>query len=279
MTQPEHLDLDELADLSVGQAGADSTAHVRTCLQCTARLRELEVAAARVDGSLQQLPDPPLPADLPQRLTAALARERRAGSASGSATVVPLPRRSRRVLPWAGGVAAAAVLVTGGILLSHLSVGTSSKAGTGADRSSAVAGPAVAQVPTSSTGSDYGRDGVALRAALPRLLHDAQATSPYALNAPTATAPLPATKQSTPVRSLAALRTPPGLAACLSALQDPADRTAPLALDFARFAGSPALVVVLPGTTPSVLDVYVVGSTCSAADAQVRLFVHATAPG
>jgi len=67
-----HLDLDRLADLLAGEGSDDDVAHVGQCSGCAGRLDELSVAEVEVAAALAALPAPPLPADLADRLTAAL---------------------------------------------------------------------------------------------------------------------------------------------------------------------------------------------------------------
>ena len=286
----EHLDLDALADVL---AGEPAPPHLAGCAQCSAELAELRAADARVTAALQGLPEPALPADLPDRLAAALAREGR-GSATG---VTTLPAaRSRRPARWLP-AAAAAVLVLGGGAYALTQVRAGSD---GSSDSSAAAGTAASAAPLvrNSTGTDYsGRTDLA--AAVPRLLTGA---------AVSAMAPAPAagaggsggpahsdsSKVTTgttggsgsvagPMRAagadpLARLRTDPGLADCLAAVlpaDDPSVR--PLALDYAQFRGHPALVIVLPGTSEKSLDVFVVGPGCSRADDRVLFYASVPA--
>jgi hypothetical protein len=80
-------------------------------------------------------------------------------------------------------------------------------------------------------------------------------------------------------QELARLRTAEGLDACLSALlaaEEPGTR--PLAVDYARYDGQPALAVVLPDPDPAQAAVFVVGADCGAADADVLLFRRAPLP-
>jgi hypothetical protein len=171
-------------------------------------------------------------------------------------------RRTRLVLA-AGGLAAAAVVVVGGgLLLSHNATDTHGS-------------PAAASSPRSlrvqDTGTDY-RSPAALQAALPGLL------------SPPTTAPGKA--EVTPLRGvapaapdpLARLRTPTGLNSCLASLTDPADTSTPLALDYATYKGTPALVVVLPSAKPSKLDIWVVGAGCTQLESNLLLYVKADRP-
>jgi hypothetical protein len=93
------------------------------------------------------------------------------------------------------------------------------------------------------------------------------------------TAPAPAAALPEGDEELARLRTPAGLEACLSSLlvEEPPG-TRPLAVDYATYDGQPALAVVLPDPDPGSASIFVVGSDCSAADADVLLFRRAPLP-
>lgn len=293
MTSPgtAHLDLDALADLLAGEGTAAQTQHVTTCAACSAALVDLDAALVPVAAELAAAAAAPLPApppDLEERLLARLRAEpvpaapegRRTGALPVAAdddedagptggTVLP----SRRPAPRAGrrpalrrdglGVAAGAVallaLVGIGLGLAARSGGGASSNGsssTAASGGSAASRPAPA-VATSATGTDYAPDDGSLARALPRLL----AAPPVPPAAQSARSALP-----TP-DPLARLHDPTVLAGCLSALGGQ-----PLALDYARFAGTPALVVVLPSARPTAVDVYVVGPGCRKGDDQTRYF-------
>lgn len=258
-----HLDLDALADVLAGEAGGDADEHLRACSGCRDGLAELDDACARVAAALAALPPPPVPADLPARLDAALlsAREQDRPQHGG---------RRRGVL-----VAAAAVAVFGtgvglGTVDLHpaagpLAVGTAPLE-TAAGPQSATPGSALQQAPTgppatSSSGTDY-TGAPALAAALPRLLA-----------APTGPVPPPSTtRRPRGPDPLARLRDPAPLADCVSGLVDDPVAQVPLALDYARWAGRPALVVVLRTADPDRLDVAVVGAGCRAGAEDVLSF-------
>jgi hypothetical protein len=272
----EHLDLDALADVLAGEARPD---HLADCAVCRTALAELEAALGPVDAALAALPAPEVPAQLVARLDAAVARERRAASAVPAATVTPLagrlPRRSRW-LPGAGAVAAAAALVVGGVFVAQqLGGGTGPTAGQ--DASALRAKDSFA---TSSTGNDYTRDGVQLRQALPRLLRGDAPAAPASTRSLGGRGAAPAGPMSAleTLDPLARLREPAPLASCLAALSEPGDPGLPLALDYARFAAQPALVVVLPSSQPDQVDVFVVAADCSQADARLLFFSRLDKP-
>lgn len=281
---PDGDRLDALADVLAAEATPVVAEHVDGCPVCAPALAELQAVLPAVGVALAGLPDVPAPTWLQERLTSALAAEQSgaaAGPVSGSpltpstepsaappsapvaglATVLPLPaRRPRSWLPWAGGAAAAAVLVAGGLVL----------AGRGSSPSTSLATSAAGRLApgpvVNDTGTDYGRDGKALAAAVPHLLAATGTPKP-------AVATLGA---SAPMTALARLRTPAGLASCLASLTSPDVPGVPLAIDYAAYAGQPALVAVLPSTRTGKVDVFVLGADCSATDAKVLYFARVT---
>ena len=292
-TPTDHLDLDALADHLAGVGSAD--AHLERCAGCRARLAELEAADAQVAQALRGLAAPALPADLADRLSSALAAEPPLAAATGTtgagstdtgatdtgatgagtttgATVTPLAPRRRGARTWVSSVAAAAVLVLGGVLGASLLGGSDADETTSAatDGAESTAGAAAPQLPGFATGADYA-DPAAATGALAQVLGDpARATAPLedttALSAPADAA-------------LDRLRDPVALEDCLAPLLDPArpdDR--PLAIDYARYAGAPALAVVLPDVDPVKVAVYVVGPDCSRADDDLQFFTRLPRP-
>ena len=281
---PDGDRLDALADVLAAEARPVVAEHVEGCPVCGPALADLQAVLPAVEVALSGLPDIPAPTWLQERLTSALAAEQSraaAGPVSGSqptpstepsaapppapvaglATVLPLPaRRPRSWLRWAGGAAAAAVLVVGGLVL----------AGRGSSPSTSLATSAAGRLApgpiVNDTGTDYGRDGKALAAAVPRLL--------AATDTPKVAAG--STGASAPTAALARLRTPAGLASCLASLTSPDVPGVPLAIDYAAYAGQPALVAVLPSTRTGKVDVFVLGADCSATDAKVLYFTRVT---
>jgi hypothetical protein len=283
-----HLDLDGLADLLAGEGADDDVRHVSGCARCSAALADVEQAQAPVRRELAALPEPAVPADLAARLDAALLRAQQdeldapartaavaltPATAAGPTTVVPrsaraTPRSSRATPRGRGLLAvaagAAAVLVLGGAaVLAQRATGPdaadSATAGAAADQGApSLVNP---RPVTRSSGTDYASADV-VRAAVPDLLAAA------APEAQTAASPDP----------LARLREPGALADCLSGLADPATDGVPLALDYARWAGAPALLVVLPAGAPGRVDVFVVGEGCRAGDEQTRLYTQVPRP-
>ena len=112
------------------------------------------------------------------------------------------------------------------------------------------------------SGVDFGPDRAALTRTLPALLAGAATAG-----------------ASTPVAGLQVLRQPAALAACLNALLPPDTPDArPLALDYARYLGQPALVVVLPGGAPSKVEVFIVGAACTAQDEDLLFYTRLSRP-
>ena len=253
MTDPSgHLDLDELADVLAGER---DDSHLRGCDRCSDRLAELAAAQAPVSAALAALPVPAMPSGLPLRLTRALQEERR----RELATVRPL--RRRRAPTWLPAVAASVALVTVGTVgtvgwsLLDLSgsgdVDTAaSDAGGGSGAQESEAAPEAATgLALPPAGTDWADE--ATRAdALSRLLAatDTSASSDAAARAGD---------------GLERLRDPAALAACLSALPGGDDDV--LAVDYASYAGAPAIAVVQPADRGTV-RVTVVGSDCAAGD-------------
>ncbi|HUR52175.1 MAG TPA: hypothetical protein VMZ11_08630 [Mycobacteriales bacterium] len=265
----DHLDLDQLAD---ALAEGTSPEHLAHCEACSARLRELGAAMPQVAMALSALATPTEPDGLDERLAQALAAERQ--PATGD--VLPLRRGGMRWMPALAAVAAAAVLVTGGVLVAQRG---DVRGGTAANDSTGSSAYAV-----SASGIDYTRSGTELQGALSDLLRGGARRTAlgFAPSTPSTLAGAEATPGTTAQKDtalppaaadpLASLRDVKGLAACLASLTDPSDKGLPLALDYATFEGRPALVVVLPTSKPGTVDVFVVPPGCAKADGNVLYF-------
>jgi len=254
----DHLDLDALADVLAGER---DDPHLRACADCRDRLAELEAADARVTAALGALPAPPLPPGLAAELQRVVRQERQREVAA----VLPLRRPARRAPTWLPAVAASAALVMAGAVGWSLldpsfpqsgdDAASTAGGGGGADSDtsdeSAAAPEAAAGLaaPRTGTATDWS-DEAARAAALTRLLRS------------TATLDSSATAVPTGV-GLDRLRDPAELAACLANL--PAGDDDVLAVDYAQWAGRPAVAVV-QGVEAGLVRVTVVGSGCSGAD-------------
>lgn len=226
-------------------------------------------------------------------------------------TTLPAPRARRGPPRWLSAAAGLAVVLAGvGVALSVAQPDQVSDQTAAAD--SFVADRDLLR---NETGNDYaGRDDLA--AALPGLLGQPQAealTAPAPAGAPAPVPPmtlapgddggagagsavdgggtgavaggtggaadLQAEARQGGPDPLARLRDDPGLTECLRALLPPEDPSVkPLAIDYARYRGTPAMVVVLPSAAPDRLDVFVVGSGCSAADDSTLFYASVPAP-
>ena len=284
-TTAGHLDLDALADTLAGEGDAAASAHLASCSSCASRLRELEAAEQRVVAVLSTLPPPTVPADLADRLTAALAAEApldpTVATSGASVTALPARETSRR-RTWLPAAAAAVLLASGaGIGWSMLSGGTGSDDADTAGR----------ELLASESGADYA-DPASLAASLPAVLAgDAGAarftdsrSSDAAGAAGTTSEDAATTAEAPEAATLSApdpldrLRTADGLAACLAGLQDDGAAVEPLALDYASYAGAPALAVLLPDPDPAKVAVFVVGAECAQADPQLLHYVRVDRP-
>jgi hypothetical protein len=277
------VDLDRLADYVGGALDgtpdADTVAHlVATEPSWADAYTELVVADASVRADLSVLARTaePMPAAVAARLTAALVGPPPprvdpppARPAAGRPPGRPEQRRRRR---WLVGLSVAAAVVafglTGSIALpALLSGGLSSRSGRSDTAAKAPAastlGGSAAAPRLLATGDDYNPTrarGFASRPgavqAEPPLRNQATDAGGTKENAPAATAPA----VPDPLRRLA---DPAALAVCLAAItREYGGR--PTVVDYARFQGTPALVVVLAGAfgNPVRQWVVVVGSRC-----------------
>jgi hypothetical protein len=303
---PAHLGLDALADVASGEV--DATGHLAGCPSCTSRLAELTAAEQRVTAALSGLPAPAMPDDVVQRLTAVFAAEPAPSPApdARAASVTALPTRTARHR-WLPAAAAAAVLMVtaGGLGLAFLP-----GSGGGDEAASVAAGAGAPDLPASASGTDYA-DEAAVAQALPAVLGGTAAPQVLSLDssgsrssgeveapagggtAETQADQRAATEMSAQQDSaltgpapagaaadeLARLRSPEGLADCLSALLPPEEPDLrPLALDYARYQGQSALAVLLPDPDPEKVAVFVVGPRCTQQDENLLTFLRIDAP-
>jgi hypothetical protein len=281
MTDPRddstrHLDPDVLADLQEGlldrPAATTAQAHLAGCAVCRGDLAALEELRHRLAAT----PDVgPLPADLVDRLAAALAdaaTEPRSSIASPAVVPLRTPEpsapRGMRLLQ------IAAVFV---LLLAGGAVGVSALNGSGGGsngdsaatdsggQASAEAGADAATFPVTASGSDW--SAATLRAAAPELVNASLAPAAVGrLAAPSAADKDSAAAGDDRYRQLAeapAARLAGGqpLATCAADLAGAP--VTPVAVDLARYEGQPAAVLLLPTPDdPASVDVYVVKPAC-----------------
>jgi hypothetical protein len=306
-----HLDLDALADLLAGEGTEAQVDHVAGCAECAERLAELDEAQVPVAAALAALPAPALPADLADRLLAALDAEgplpavepegprgstplpppdereqllvppgSGAAPAGGARTVTPLrrPAPQRRSLPtWLPGAAVVVlVLSAGGLAVSTLAGGSGDDADTTAgagDSAASAPESASAGVVTNDSGTDYAAAPDAFDRLLPEVLAGEAQSGSIEMSAPA-----PASSAFSADSGLDRLRAPAALDACLSALVPPDGSAEALAVDYAAYAGEPALVVVLSSSDPSKVDVYVVGPGCAPGNDSTLFFTRVDRP-
>jgi anti-sigma factor RsiW len=288
----EHLSLDELAEFDEGLLPADRAsevqAHLDGCAECRARAES--IAATR--QLLANLPEVEMPAEVKARLDRAIAED-----SSGTATVVPQLdnyRRRRFGRPtWAASAAASVLLLAfGAIIVGLLLHNPATSSGGGAGGSAAPEQRAASQPSTyvrTSTGLDY--TPTSLLAQVPSLVanvanvaHGGAATSstPAGTTAispvasPAAPSPKAITLRRSPVApALRALyNSRAKLLACAATLNG--HGAIPITVDFGRwtfesFRKAPAAIFVFRDPDPSVVDVFVVGPSCSTAS--VRTYV------
>jgi hypothetical protein len=272
------LSLDQLAELDEGIA-ADAEAlrrHLDGCAACRERAGQLNASRAL----LSTLPPEAMPADVADRIDAALAAEPAPPMTFGGTIV---PTQSRRAWLRGPNVAAAAagvaVLALGAALVvGHLGDKSKPAAKTNASAPRTGALPLGAAAPSGlkqfQTGHDYtattwkGYVTGLLIAAPPPFPTPPPKTSPPATA--TSTAPASYTRDE--------LRDPALVYACAALL---AGRPVlPIAIDYATYDAVPADILVLPGlqNPTGELDVYVIRSTCGGKASDIG-FLRMPRPG
>lgn len=280
-----HPSAETVSELLEGLLSPDETAAVEQHLAGCPDCRDVRAALADVRTLLGELPEPRLPADVVDRLevaaTATATDESgeppaHAATPAASSLDAARARRRRRLLAAAGAVAACAALLVGtGAALQQLGgtsdSGEDATAAQGAapdNRAAAEKAPGSADASALSLDrSEYltasGRDyqSATLPTRVRALVADGRAFAPV-----------------DPGRlEQGRLADRRALASCLAGLSPGAAR--PLAVDLARYEGTPAAVVVLPvpGHSDRV-DAWVVAPGCSARDPQVRDRVRVPRP-
>ncbi|MGI8333373.1 anti-sigma factor family protein [Actinomadura scrupuli] len=250
-----HLDYETLADLAEGllddEQAASANDHLVDCDICLSRSADL----ADVSQLLADAPVPPLPVELAQRIDDAIAAE-----SSTSPAAAGTPPHRRRHLRLLSAAAAAVVAVGGGALVGNELLRSS--ASPDFTKSQAAQDPG-----DNSVGSAGGvPPGAPAPAASPKLAPGARpGPGAYRLIA-SGTDYKGATLGSqvgTALRSkdTGTVTSATGLAECVSQISKGED---PVLVDVARYNGRQAMVIVLRGSDPHELDVWVVGPKCSA---------------
>ncbi len=274
MTEPTagdaHPDLDTLADLDAGvldgaPGEADLRAHVAGCANCA------DQAALLVDARslLGDLPAPPLPPDVVGRLDTALAAEAR--RPAGSVTLLPASagRGSRRGWANPGAVAAGIVVLLGAVVGIGTLIGRDgSQSSRKSSASRSVAELAKPPGLVTGTGRDY--TAATLDASVRTLLatpSTATAAVPQS-SEPPATAPTASPLPTAVDPTLARLQRPAQLQACVDELAGRRG-VVPIAVDFARFQGRPAVIVVIADPEPARVQAWVVGARCQSGQAEL----------
>ncbi|MCW2919668.1 MAG: hypothetical protein JWN52_7736 [Actinomycetia bacterium] len=242
-----HLDYETLADLAEGllddEQAASANDHLVDCTECLDRSADL----ADVSQLLADAPVPPLPIELAERIDAAIAAE-----ASRSPTAVSGRPRRRRNLQLLSAAAAALVAVGGGALvgreLLHSSMSpdyTKSQAAQNPEDSSA-------DRAASSAPQKFAAGQRAPASGSYRLIASGTDYKGATLSSQVGTV-LKSTGSPTAVSAV-------GLEECVVQIAKGED---PVLVDRARYNGQDAMVIVLRGNGPHVLDVWVVGPKCS----------------
>ncbi len=249
------VDLDRLADYAAGLLDVRERREIDELIRTDPDWRQAHQALAgaqpRLDAALAGLRDAPLPVDVAGRLDAALAGE--AGPAdAGTAKVIDISRRRRWTRLAAGTTAAAAAVAA----IFGTVIALSARSGNMASNSSGGRPPAAAPVPALSQHEN------ALGTGPPAVLHSGTNYTPQNLSAAAGTGgkaaasnPAPGAANNPPLQvpdtaggaGLTRLDDPQALRDCLAAIVTLHGGT-PSVVDYARFQGRPALVVVLTGT-------------------------------
>ena len=239
-------ELDRLADYTAGLLDPVEAARVRELIDTDAAWARayagLTAAGPRLDSALSQLGGAPIPDDVAERLSAALAVQEPPRD-TGTAKVVDLSTRRRWARPAVGVVAAAAVAaaIFGGIAQLSPTSGPSANKGTSANSepflssggAPGAAGPATLAVRHS--GTNY----------TAQTLRDADRTVPGP--APSAAGAQNSDRDlapAAPEAGLSRLTDSGELLTCLAAVTHRYGG-APVSVDYANYQGAPALIVVL----------------------------------
>ena len=264
MSPINDTDLDRLADYAAGLLDPQEERRVDELVRTDPAWRqahqEIADAQPRIDAALAGLGPVAMPQDVADRLDAAFARE--TGPADpGTAKVIDISRRRHWTRLAAGTTAAAAavaaifagvVALSGGGLQNNAA--PSSGQGVAAPRPNLPSQNALALGPATvlHTGTDYTRRSIGGTADGDKTATSVPGCAPNALTNPDLSAP----------EDLGRLNDPVALRGCLAAIVAVHGGT-PSVVDYARFEGRPALVVILVGT--GARRVVVVGPQCGVA--------------
>ncbi|OLB75490.1 MAG: hypothetical protein AUI14_20940 [Actinobacteria bacterium 13_2_20CM_2_71_6] len=278
MSPISEMDLDRLADYTAGLLDEPERVRIDRLIATDPTWREahaaLVAARPRLDAALSGLGAVAMPANLAARLDAALAAETGPADGRTTATVIDLSkhRRWRRLAAGTAAAAAAVAAIFGGVAV--LSSGGSSPSATSAGNAgSAAQGLAATGAGTSvlHSGTDYTPQNLA--AALGAGSADSAGGGKAAASGARPAAPGPQVAESVPDSDLARLDNPAALHDCLNAIVALRGGQ-PTIVDFARYQGRPALIVVLTG--PGVRRIVVVGPECGAPGAGAAELYSAT---
>jgi hypothetical protein len=269
-----HIALDTLADVEEGIAGTQVVVavetHLQSCAECNERLTRLRTTRAL----LTTLPAEPMPPTVRERVDTALAQ---AGD-ERSRTVVPLAqRRLRWNSPAVAGTSAAAavIILVGALVAGHVIHRNTARHDTssaeGATRNTA---PSLspAGMKEWATGANY--TPASIPSLIPTivtgtpssLVFGAQKSAPGAAAGGTAAAPEPTATGRSALTQEQLRESPQAVLQCATALADGVP-TVPVAVDFAKYDGKPAVILALPTPAhPTLLDIWVVRTTCSSSN-------------
>jgi hypothetical protein len=261
------VDLDRLADYTAGLLDRRERDRVDELIATDPAWRDAHVALLaaqpRLDAVLAGLGSDPLPVDVAVALDAALVRE---GEPAVAGTTVKARRRWRRLMVSTAGAAAAVVAVFGGVVALSNSGGPTSHTLNGGQGAAAPAARAPAEgfadagpATVLHSGTDY------TPRTLSALVGADRAKDAASGSAPRPAAPgAPGVAQAAPPDGgpLARLGQSQALGDCLAAIVALHGGT-PSVVDYARFQGRPALIVVL--TTGSAHRIVVAGPECGTA--------------
>lgn len=264
----DHLSTETIADLQEGllddEPARRARSHLQGCPVCAAGDRALSDVPLRLAAAGDA---GPMPADVIERVAAALAAEPAVGP--GAATVTGLWGRAGRPRPsWSMRVLqAAAVLV---LLLAGAGIAVSAWDGgsdptTSAERSGDAAGQGAPEAssayPVTASGRNWDEESVL--AAVPELVSGAFTPPTAASPGSDAGSDTGADDRARELASAPAgrLADGPALAECVGRLN--LGPVTPLSVDLAQWQGSPAGVIVLPTPDdPATVDVFVVAPSC-----------------